>query len=1333
MNKTKPLLLFLLSLLCLTNVDAQNINFRYLGMNEGLSQMSVTSIWSDEMDVMWFTTRRGINYYDGTSILPLVKSSKDGHVEHFDRSRMLCGDKKGSIYFISDEELVQYNRRNNEFKSLGKNITSISHQQNKLWATRKQTILHFNKQTNLLEPYLKLKSVPKSHLEAVLESANGQLYVGSDNEFINIDKKKNERIIIPGICVTTLYEDNKRNIWIGTKDGLYKMTPDMQVSRYVNKKGDANSLLSNNIRAITQDKDGNLWIGTNFGINKFVPATENFTAYTPNENNSSSLSNPSVYSIFCDKQGTIWIGTFYGGVNFFNTQNEIFKYPFNEISRLRKSYVIDVICPINSEEFFITSSALGAFRYNIRTNKYVTIPIPFNSLHLLSCFYDKKSNLIYCGTNNNGVAIYDPTRNSFLPNKIDVSNSCLKSNNIVGLTVFDTTLYLATLKGYIAYDLKKHTSSPVFSQITDRLSSPSDMMIDSKGNLWMLFLGPEVVHYDFKKKKIKIHRELIANKPLEQSIRTNSIFEDKNHRIWIATSGKGLCKYNEKTAKFEIFANENSGLNSNYCFDINEGINGELVAFENNGITFVDVENRKFKHLPGERFLCGKIMNEGCGNYADNKGNILVGTIQGLVAFNHELLSKDAPKFNLFFSKLLVNSEEVLPNDGKEIIEKSLPYLTSLELNSKNKSFDIVFSITDYLKTGNFNTEYKLDGFDKQWIKTNSKRIHYTNLSPGEYELKVRIENEGSIYKEISLPIKIYPPFYASTWAFIFYILLIGTFIFYLINFFNSRHLLMLTLEYEKLEKARIESLNQAKVKFYINVSHEFRTPISLIMAQIELLLNNNPDLNTSLKKAIDRIYKNTFKLQNLVLEVLDFNNQKSDKMILDLSTVNVVELITDIVDSFQESAVLHNQEIKYISSEKEIYLYIDRNQFSKVINNLISNACKFTPKLGKVTVSSEQFDGKVTISISDTGIGIPAEDLPNVFERFYQASNASYSNGSGIGLSYVKEIVEVHGGNISVINKEDDSGCVFTIELDQKKSMRYILENQDQNPNNENTDIIGYSQLNLNEEDTKAGIGAISLIKKNTILIVEDNVEMLNLLAEIFTPIYNVQIAKEGSEALSMLNLTPPDIVLSDVMMTTMSGLELCAQIKNNYETCHIPVVLLTAQSLEASTIEGLQSGADDYITKPFNAKLLVMRCNNLVNMRHVLQDKFAKQAEFSPKIIATNPNDILFMEKAYKIIEDNFDNQNFDVNLFCTEMAMSRVKLYSKMKVISGLTPKDFIQNVKLKKAAELLVNRQDLLISDITYKLGFSSPRHFSKSFKELFGIIPSKYRDINKQDF
>jgi len=1326
MSKTKSsvFLFFLLFLIPFSN--AQNINFRYLGQKEGLSQMAVVSIWSDEMDVMWFATRRGINYYDGTRIQPLVMKTKEGRSEHFDRSRNICGNRNGTIYFVSDQELVQYNQRTHTFLSLGKEISTISHNKHQLWAARKNAVLLLDKKSNTLKLYAEIKTTPKSEVRTILEGSNGQLFVGTENGLITIDDKRNERVIIPEIGVNALFEDNKRNIWIGTKTGLYKMTPDWQLTRFQANKENANNLNANEVRAITQDKEGYLWIGTNAGINKLVPETAQFTSYTPNENSSSSLSHASVFSLCCDSQGTIWVGTFYGGVNYFNIQNEIFKYPFNDIARFRRSYAIDAIVPLKGEEVFITSSVLGAFRYNIRSNEYKSVPIPFSKIHLLSHAYDPKNNRIYCGTIDNGVVVYDGNQNRFMPLNINRSNSCLPSNSITGLSLLNNDLIVATPKGYISYSLTGGSSKKIFPGLAGKTSAPSRMMTDSKGRLWLTFLGPELACYNPVNQTMKMHREFMPTKSLEQSIRVNSIFEDNNHRIWLATSGKGLCKYNEDSGKFGIFAQEADGLNTNYCFDVQEGTRGGLVAFGSNGITFIDVERKKFSHLSGERFLTDKIMNEGCGNYADDKGNILVGTIQGIVAFNQEFLAKETPPANLFFSKLLVNSEEVLPNDDSGILRESLPYTQSLALSSQNQSFDILFSVTNYLKTGNYTTEYRLDGFDKQWVKTNSTKIHYTNLSPGNYVLKVRTQGESGRYREISLPIRIYPPFYASTAARILYLILFGLLLYFFIRFFNSKHRLMLSLDFEQREKHRIEELNQAKERFYINVSHEFRTPISLIMAQIELLLSNQPDLNATVRKAIQRMYRNADKLQNLVTEVLDFKKQESGKMKLNISPVNVVDLLTDIVDSFQERAIMQGQVVTYSSSEKELLLFVDRNLFSKVIYNLISNACKFTPRGGEITVSCQLTQNRVAIVVCDNGPGIPADDIENVFERFFQAKNPASAEGSGIGLSYVKEIVELHGGSVSAKNNENGPGCSFTIVLNRTPKQEYMTT----------VDQTLLPTLSASEEadaeafaDYHAPSHASDSAERNTILIVEDNAEMLNLLTEIFAPVYNIQTAKDGSEALDLLKMLHPDIVLSDVMMTKVSGLELCAQIKNNYETCHLPVVLLTAQSLEKNTIEGLQCGADDYITKPFNARLLIMKCNNLVNNRRILQEKFAKQADFAPQIIATNQNDILFMEKAYKVIEANLENQNFDVDLFCSEMAMSRVKLYAKMKGVSGLTPKDFIQNVKLKKAADLLVNRPDLLITDITYKLGFSSPRYFSKSFKELFGIIPTEYRDKN----
>ncbi len=472
--------------------------------------------------------------------------------------------------------------------------------------------------------------------------------------------------------------------------------------------------------------------------------------------------------------------------------------------------------------------------------------------------------------------------------------------------------------------------------------------------------------------------------------------------------------------------------------------------------------------------------------------------------------------------------------------------------------------------------------------------------------------------------------------------------------------------------------------------------------------------------------------MQRLINELLEFRKSEQGHLQLKVSQNDLSKFLYEIYLSFVEYANYREINFNFECAEQEIPLWFDALQMQKVFYNLISNAFKYTPKNGIVSMKVEHIDNEVTVSIVDSGVGINAQDIDKIFDSFYQAENGVQINnsvpGTGIGLALAKNIIEMHSGRISV-QSENQSGTCFTITL--KKGTLHFKP--DEITNTDDVDVNCLKQMD--EIDEKFMEEVISQQTQNnvplhTMLIVEDNDELREMLKQVFEPIYNIYSAADGEQGLALTIEHQPDIVLSDVMMPRMSGTEMCSKIKNNFTVCHIPVVLLTAQTAVEHNIEGLRLGADDYVTKPFNIKTLITRCNNLVNGRKLLQERFSKQTDFSPRLIATNKLDKEFLEKAQQVIEKHFNNSEFDVPLFASEMALGRTKLFGKIKGISGLTPNDFIITVKLKKAAEMLINNPEYNISDITYKLGFNTPAYFTKCFKDQFGISPIKYRKDTK---
>lgn len=1291
---------------------AQNINFRHLGVKEGLSQVSVMSIISDNLGQMWFATRHGLNVYNGNEIRPLLMDVDEGK-RGFERTRLLCTDNKEHIYFLSDEELVSYNQRFETFKSLGKNIMAINFCNDTLWACRGFDVLFYNKVTDKLELYKKIdkESQNETVVTYVYEDRKGNVYVGSERNLYKIDKDKNVQVVLSDVEIKHIFEDNNSLLWISTaNNGLYVLDDANVVKHYITDKYNSKTIFSNNIRCVTQDKYGNMWIGTNKGLCMLSKDTETFVNYTPDKS-SVSLSHNSIVSIFCDAQGTIWVGSFIGGVDYFNPIDQIFTN-ININDNIDKLFLINKICSINDNEMLISSSR-GLYRYDKSNNQLSFIDIPGKG-SVASFAYDTKNGKVYCRTYYSGIYVYDAEKKIITTEKINIEGNTSFGNLILDMAYYNNNLYIATNKGFVCYNIAKRTSEYFLPDLQLSTSTPSVMTIDSKHRLWISFLSAKILEYDLISGKTQSHDVLLPVKELEQATRVYNIIEDRKKRIWAITSGRGLYLYNETDKKFEKFVDSSDDITLEHALNIQEMPDGQLSILTSQGITFLDTDSRTFTHLSNERFAVDKVINEGCGYYVDDNYNIMVGTLNGGIMFNYRDIAKVPVSDRLVFSRLFVDSEEIIPSE-EGIISETLPYTSEVNLKSGYRSFDVEVSNLDFLKSGNERIVYMLEGFDKNWSISEKNNIHYTNITPGKYVLRVKAEYDTSEQSEmISLPIIVHPPFYATIWAIIIYIVIIAAIIFFSFRIYDSKRRLKLELKYEQIEKNRIESINNERIKFYINLSHELLTPVSLIMAQIEMLVRDYRDLNGNLKQRINRIYKNADTLHLLIKEILNFRKKEYSHKDLKISQYNIVLLLEDVIDTFRDKARLQGVNFDFVKESKEILLFVDKEEFKKVLSNLLSNAFKYTPVGGNISVSCRSRQKKVFIDVSDTGPGIPLDKIDKIFERFYQVDDDATKEGFGIGLSYVKDVMEQHDGMVSVKNNIS-GGCTFTLEFKEGYGHIHQLENKED-------DISDFGSV-VSEQITLKETGDI---KDYTILIVEDNEEMLKLLISAFKPIYNVRYASNVDDALVLLKSCVPDIILSDVMLGNVSGIEFCSMVKRNYDTCHIPFVLLTALDMEENYIAGFQNGADDYITKPFKVNSLIMKCNSLINNRRILQNKYMTSGNYDSRIVATNESDMQFVKKAEEIIDNNLDNPEFGIDELSKELAMSRAKLYSKIKDVTGMTAKEFILNIKLKKAEYYLVNNEDMLISDIAYKLGFNSSRVFSQAFKEVYGDTPINYR-------
>ena len=1340
MKYAKLLLLFAFTGISLLT-NAETIFFDHLRGENSLSQLSVNSIYQDEFGALWIGTHYGLNKYDGNKVQVFKHVTNDKNTLFGNNIQTVCGDKQGSIFLRCRSGLVVYDLNLLKMKTVTQNdVAAISYGNNVLWVCSNTTLFNYEKETNKLIEYAKF---PNSNIRitSIKESNTGELYIGTrDDGLWVMDKNKRVLNVIIDIDVVSLYEDSKQNMWIASrKNGVFMLDRSGQLIHFVHDPTNPNSLPNNYVRSVCEDDFGNYWIATLDGLCRYNASQNTFSSFIHDERRPYSIGSSSVWCLLKDKQGTLWIGSYFGGIDYFNP--EYFLYDFygtdNGPNFSLSNSIVGKMVEDDQHNLWIGTEGGGLNFMNSETGKithFKDLPkgrgIPANTVKAL--LIDHSKNILWVGCHIEGLYRLDLTNNqtkTFKNNPNDPNS--LKNNYVRRIVLFQNKLYLATHNSVVVFDTQNEKCSFLIDNKKFGLENKQiwDMLLDNENHLWFSTSGA-VFKYNFKNGILKKYTHDVSAPYSISSTYLNTFFQDSKGRLWLGSAGSGIDLYRPKTDDFRSFNSTNSDILDDYILDIKESQKGYLLIATNKGISYFDVENNQFYNFINQSIFPFSAINEG-GLLVKENGKICVGCTNGLFTINESILNLQPKSFKVILTDLYVNNVRIEPSK-QGILKKSVALSEKVVLKHNQNAITIEFTCTNYVKAIPEDIEYILTGFDDEWIKAGNRRlITYTNLNPGKYILKIRAKQMGKVFTETSLAIKVKAPFYASWYSYLFYLVLIMTIAYYIVKFYTSSIKLKVSLDYEKKEKEQIEWLNQSKLRFFTNISHEFRTPLTLIISQIELLLQST-SLHNSLYNSMLSVLKNAHRMGKLINELLDFRKQEQGFLTIKASRQDLVKFLDEIVLTFKEYADHRSIRLLFMHEEPSIDLWFDINQMEKVFYNLLSNAFKFTHDHGEISVVVEVQSTWVNVIVSDNGQGIDQKDLDKIFDRFYQAENG-YSNnkhtvGTGIGLALTKGIVELHQGHINVETKKD-GGSKFCVSLlfgeehftDEQKMARTQFTT---------SNVI--KDVAIDEDFVKEVVESQRLLTDQpySILLVEDNSEILELLVQIFKPIYLVETAVNGKEALEKAMNNEYDIIVSDVMMPLMSGIEMCSKLKANLKTCHIPVVLLTARTAIEYTIEGFRTGADDYLTKPFDTRLLIARCNNLINNRKQLQAKFSKQADSDINIIATNSIDQDFLNRALELVEKSLDNRTFDVNEFASEMRMGRTAFFQKLKGITGQTPNEFITNIRLKKSLKLLIEKPELSITDIGYDLGFTSPSYFAKCFKEVFGLTPAKYKKNNQ---
>lgn len=1328
----------ILLLICLFAVQLSHAEyFKHLGRADGLSQSSVMAIYQDQLGRMWFGTREGISIYNKEKMTTFKGwiqngSQPDEQLLIGNDVEAITGDENGDVFLIIDGALLKYDIRKESFKTLrNESVMAVTADKGTIWCAIQDSIFRYNPKNEQLEYQL------KTHLPYInyIKMDGQQLYIGARYGLYVANGRSALQCLIPNVDVYRIFKSSRQEFWIGARtQGLYRIDRAGKVSKVPHAPSSPNAIASEQVREFVEDLHGNIWFGTFNGLQKYDPRSRTYSLISQ-EQRPGGLNHSSIFSLYQDLQGTIWIGSYYGGVNYFNPESNAFKYyTYNPDRKDCLNYPFaGAMTEDKDHQLWVCMDGGGLACLDRQTGKFTSYTagsgnsLPHNNLK--SICYDSKRDQLYIGTHMGGLSRYDRKSKQFYNylNYTSPGNEKAPNDVIFHVAFEHDRLFVSARNGLFVLNPDTNEFQRLFN---DRYYQT--FSIDPKGDIWA---GAFKEIYRISPQSYrKIETLDLTTKGCRFPI--VKVLMSSSRKLYIATLGSGLYCYDSHTKALTNYTLEENQLLSNYCYNLQETAERNILITSDRGITLFNPATKAFRSIELNNGLSLSSIINGCGTWMCQDSTLFVGGTGGVASFLEKDINRGYYKPKTYFTSLSVNNTRITPDDATGILSEALPFVQEVQLNANQNSLTLEFATSNYidiLNTARY--EYKLEGFDKEWIPTSQNSIKYTNLDPGSYVLHVR-QKDNLLHpgeaQEISLSIHISPPWYFTWWAWLIFIAASSSITFFIVRERSSRRTLSLSLAKEKLEKEHIEELNQAKLRFFTNVSHEFRTPLTLIISQIEIM-QQNESIPASFHNGINKIRKNAQQMKQLITELLDFRKLDQNYIHLKLSERGLNTFLEEMYLSFSAYAAQKQISYTFVPLEEDVLIWIDDWQMRKVFFNLLSNAFKHTPDKGSICLSASCDSGEVIITVKDSGNGINQEDLEQIFVRFYQADNQSKNSnaGTGIGLALTKSIVQLHHGTIHV-ESSLNQGSSFTVKLPLD---RKSYENDEEVTFTQHSAPTSIQEDSLPDKEFIEEISAMDDFltdnkeKKHKVLLVEDNAELLHLLEEIFSPLYRIVTAHNGEEGLKLVAEEMPDLVVSDVMMPVMSGTEMCKKIKNNLDLCHIPVVLLTALDSVEQNIEGLSRGADDYITKPFNARILLVRCNNLIRNRLLTQNRFAKDAVAEVNLLATNPIDKSFLDKVTKVVDQYIDNENFDISVLCRELGVGRTLLHTKFKALTGMTPNEFILNYRLKRAALMLKNESYLQIAEISDRLGFGSPRYFTRCFKNQFNMTPVEYRKGN----
>lgn len=1323
---------------------------------DGISNTSFFQLTHQKNGRIWISTGLGINRFDGYTFDNFFNHPQDTCSVSSCLSRTVFEDSQGRIWVGTlnglnrfNDELDNFIRIPLQFPDPYKAVFSIAEDKHgKLWLGTSIGLISLDPDKNK-QTFHPLGNQPneREQVNAIIFDRNGNLWAGTEGNGLKSYNPENGHVRIYKAgskeanalrdnTIHTLCEERSGRIIIGTlKGGISVIDPATEEIKNIPFYNLPGNTFNSAVRSILQDSKGTIWVGTEQNGLKILNA-ENCTLADANHIIEGYNVRDSKIICYEDNDHNLWFAIDYLGIylkkNHIKPFHSVHKNTYGSSLKLSNNLVKAILMDRHSNLWVGTSG--GGLHYRAKgQNSFAVLKnepgnnrsLPDNSV--TSLYEDPEGN-IWVGTYLKGLCLINEERTAFENFLPDPAQSRPLSNFIRGIAASGANrLWVAAADGGMyAFDIreKKFTKINRLQVGGRQVDLPAwifTIYTDKKNGLWISG-GQGLLYCNPSQNKIKEYS--IANHQIKSNV-VYDMQEDSRENMWIGTS-EALYQLNKAGEIVQEYTTED-GLPSNVIYGILEGNHHELWISTLNGLSKFDPAKKSFHNYSSRDGLLSSEFRPG-SKYKAADGKLFFGTTQGYIYFDPDSIIDNRVKSELIFTNLKIFNETVKAGKttGNDLVlNKVLDKSDQIELSYTQNNFTIEFSGIDYTAPENIKYAYQLEGVDKDWVLSDwhQRSVTYSNLNPGRYTFRVKCSNSDGVWMDNtrSLKITITPPFWKSNQAYWLYIILISVFLYYIRKVILFRIRMKHQLQVERIEREKLKELQQAKMQFFTNASHELKTPLSLILGPSASLVHAEEDPRR--KKHAYTIYKNAQRMLRLTDQLLDLQKIQENEIGIRIQQVEFISFLQDILSSFGDLAESKKISLKFQSEEKELTGGLDPDHMEKVLFNLLSNAFKFTPAGGSISVHVSRFiqpslNGSpadhVRITVADTGKGISGKHIRKIFDRFYQAEDDAQF-GSGIGLHLVKKLVDLHQGEITVESTEG-KGSTFTMAIPLKQ----VSEHHSYTPKDKITDepeAINIEALD-DEGEGKAGQHPY------TLLIVEDDQEIMNYLRSEYSDKYNILTAANGKEGLQVALEQTPDLIISDVMMPEMDGAEMCRQIKSSISTCHIPVILLTAKSDIEHRLNGFEMGADDYISKPFHPQHLSLRVSKLIEGRQMLKQKFAQGEAIAIKEMTLMSADQKFLEKAIDYVKENLSDPDISIEEMGKHMNMSRVHLYRKIKALTDQSPSEFVRTIRLKQAAYLL-SQNKLNKSEVAYLAGFSSPQYFSSCFQKFYKMSPSEY--------